>query len=131
VVLAAVALIFSLYLSDVYVRRARAELGHSPQAQLAAARTAAALDPWSVDPHYLEASALESMGERPAALAQLERARRMEPTSFVPLGLIGDFQARGRHFAAARVYYRRALALDPLDTGLAQLAQTGGRPSSS
>jgi hypothetical protein len=131
VLLAAAALVLSLYLSDVYVRRARDELGRSPAAQLADARTAATLDPWAVDPHYLESSALESQGNRPAALAQLEDARRLEPTSLVPYGLLGDFEARGGHFARARVYYREALARDPLDTGLQRLAHTGGRPSST
>jgi len=79
-----------------------------------------------VQPHYLEASALESMGRRAAAHAELVRAQRIEPDSLVPLGLLGDFEARGGNFAQARVYYRRALAHDPLDTGLQQLARTGG-----
>jgi hypothetical protein len=129
--LIALALTLSLYLSDVYVRRARDELGHSAAAQLADARTAAALNPWSVDPHYLESSALETEGNRPAALAQLQDARRLEPTSLVPLGLLGDFEARGEHYARARAYYLEALARDPLDTGLQQLAHTGGQTSPS
>lgn len=129
--LGAVALLLSLYLSDVYVRRAHDELGHSPAAQLADARTAAAFDPWAVDPHYLESSALETEGNRPAAFAQLQDARRLEPTSLVPPGLLGDFEARGGHYARARAYYREALARDPLDTGLQQLARTAGRPAPS
>jgi hypothetical protein len=129
--LAGVALTFTLYLSDFYIRRARDELGHSPQAQLADARTASQFDPWSTDPHYLEASALESMGDRPGARAQLLSALRLEPTNQVPLGLLGDFEARGGHYRVARSYYRRALALNPLDTGLQQLARSGGRPEGS
>jgi hypothetical protein len=129
--LGAVLLVLALYLSDVYVRHARDELGRSPAAQLADARTAAALDPWSVDPHYLEASALESLGKRAAAHRQLEEGLRLEPESLVPLGLLGDFEARGGDYAAARSYYRQALARDPLDAGLQQLARTGGRPSRS
>ncbi len=122
--LAAIALTLSLYLSDFYIRRARDEIGRAPQSQLADARIAASLDPWSTDPHYLEASALESMGERSAARAQLRQARRMEPASQVPDGLLGDFEARGGDYLTARRLYRRALALDPLDVGLQQLAQT-------
>jgi len=87
---------------------------------------AATLNPFAVQPHYLEASALESIGRRAAAHAELVRAQRIEPDSLVPLGLLGDFEARGGNFAQARVYYRRALAHDPLDTGLQQLARTGG-----
>jgi O-antigen ligase/polysaccharide polymerase Wzy-like membrane protein len=130
-ILGAVVLVLGLYLSDVYVRRARDELGHSAAAQLADARTAAALDPWAVAPHYLESSALETQGHRPAALAQLQAARRLEPSSLVPLGLLGDFEARGGRYRHARVYYREALARDPLDTGLQQLARTGGRATAS
>ncbi|HEY7830565.1 MAG TPA: O-antigen ligase family protein [Solirubrobacteraceae bacterium] len=129
--LVAVALTLSLYLSDFYIRRARDEIGHSPQAQLADARTAAGLDPWSSDPHYLEASAFESLGDRPAARAQLQQARSMEPSSQVPYGLLGDFEARGGRYVTARHYYRRALALDPLDVGLRALAQSGGQPQGS
>ena len=80
-----------------------------------------------MDPHYLESSALETQGSRPAAFAQLQDARRLEPSSLVPLGLLGDFEARGGHYARARTYYREALARDPLDTGLQQLARTGGQ----
>jgi O-Antigen ligase len=129
--LAAVVLTLSLYLSDFYIRRARDEIGRSPSAQLADARTAASLDPWSTDPHYLEASAFESMGDRGAARKQLLRARHMEPSSQVPLGLLGDFEARGGRYLIARFYYRKALTLDPLDAGLRQLAQSGGRPQGS
>jgi hypothetical protein len=123
----ATVLVLGLYLSDFYVRRARDEQGHSPAAQLADARTAAKLDPWAVTPHYLEASALETEGERRAAFAQLQDARRLEPNSLVPLGLLGDLEARAGRYAQARTYYRLALARDPLDTGLQQLARTGGR----
>ena len=127
----ALVLVLCLYLSDFYLRRARDELGHSPAAQLADARTASSLDPWWVEPHYLEASALESMGDRAAADVQLTDARRLAPESLVPLGLLGDFEARGGDFATARLYYQSALALDPLDVGLQQLARTGGRPQGS
>jgi tetratricopeptide (TPR) repeat protein len=127
----AIVLVLGLYLSDVYIRHASDELGHSTSAQLADARAAESLDPWGVDAHYLEASALETEGRRSAAEAQLQDARRLEPSNPVPLGLLGDFEARGRNFAQARVYYRHALALNPLDVGLQQLARTGGRPAAS
>jgi len=45
--------------------------------------------------------------------------------------VIGDFEARGGNLRLARSYYRRALALDPLDTGLQQLAQLDITPASS
>jgi hypothetical protein len=123
--------VLSVLLSDAYVQRARALTG-DPPAELSAARTASALEPWSLTPHYLQASALETLGDRPAAYAQLLDALRLEPLNVATLGVLGDFEARGRDFARARSYYRRALALDPLDTGLQRLSKLGlpgGAPS--
>jgi Tfp pilus assembly protein PilF len=94
----------------------------SPARQLSAAQTASSLNPWSVTPLYLEASALESQGKRSQALGKLMDALKLEPRNFVTLGLIGDYYVRGGHRRAARVYYRRALVLDPRDVGLQQLA---------
>lgn len=116
--------VLALFVSNAYVERARTVVS-DPSAELAAARTASELDPWSVTPHYLEASALETMGNRAAAYRQLRDALSLEPQNFATLGVLGDFEARGRDFAAARGYYRRALALDPLDIGLQKLAQIG------
>jgi tetratricopeptide (TPR) repeat protein len=109
---------------DAYVQRARGLIGE-PTAELSAARLAAKLDPWSVTPHYLEASAYETLGDRGKAYAQLKQALSLEPSNLATLGVIGDFEARGHRYADARSYYRRALALDPLDTGLQQLARIG------
>ncbi len=86
---------------------------------------AAIFDPWSVTPHYLESSAYESIGERPKAVHQLNQALSLEPQNSATLGVLGDFEARGGNLAAARRYYRRALALNPLDLGLQQLARIG------
>jgi hypothetical protein len=122
--LAAIVGVLALFLSDAYIQRART-LINNPPAELSAARTASQFDPWAVDPHYLQASAYETMGNRGSAYHQLREALSLEPANFATLGLLGDFEARGRNFAAARMYYRRALALDPLDTGLQQLARIG------
>ncbi len=118
--------VLALFLSDAFIQRARS-LVDNPRAELSAARTAAVFDPWSVTPHYLEASATETLGNRPGAYAQLNDALSLEPRNFATLGVLGDFEARGGHLAAARSYYRRALALDPLDTGLQQLSRIGER----
>jgi tetratricopeptide (TPR) repeat protein len=114
----------ALFLSDAFIQRARTVVDN-PRAELSAARSAALFDPWSVTPHYLEASATETIGSPPAAFGQLNNALSLEPDNSATLGVLGDFEARGRHFAAARAYYRRALALNPLDTGLQQLARIG------
>jgi tetratricopeptide (TPR) repeat protein len=122
----AIVAVLALLLSDAYIQRARSEI-NNPRSELSSARTAHALDPWSVTPHYLEASAIETLGDRPGAYAQLRDALSLEPANMATLAVLGDFEARGHHFAAARQYYRRALKLDPLDTGLQQLVRIGER----
>jgi tetratricopeptide (TPR) repeat protein len=124
VLLAAIVGVLALFLSDAYIQRARSVIGNPP-AEVSAAKLASQFDPWAVDPHYLLASAYETMGHRPTAYRQLRDALALEPDNFATLGLLGDFEARGHNFVAARRYYRRALALDPLDTGLQQLARIG------
>ena len=114
--------VLTLFLSDAFIQRARTVVG-DPRAELSAASTAVTLDPWSVTAHYLSASAFETEGDRAQAYRQLNQALNLEPENSATLGVLGDFEARGGDFAAARSYYRRALALDPLDTGLQQLAR--------
>ena len=76
-------------------------------------------------PHYLEAGALEGAGKRSAARAELLDALELEPKNFVTMALIGDLETRAGHRAAARAWYRRALARNPADVGLQQLAGRG------
>ncbi len=116
----------ALLLSEAYIQKAR-ELTTGPRAELSAARTAATLDPWSVTPRYLEASAYETLGERQRAYSELRDALSLEPDNSASWGVLGDFEVRGGDLAAARRDYRRALALNPLDSGLAQLARIGER----
>jgi len=120
---AAILSVGALFLSDVYVRGARRQAYTSPAAALDSARTAATFDPVSVTPRYLEAAALESEGHRDAARAELLDALRLEPSNFVTLGLLGDLEVRAGNESVARSYYSRALALNPLDTGLRKLSQ--------
>ena len=94
-----------------------------PGDRLAAARTAHDLNPLALPPAYLEASALETLGRRAQARAVLRDALARQPRSFVTLGLLGDLETRAGDDAAARRYYRRALALNPRDTGLQALAR--------
>ncbi|MEZ5120429.1 MAG: tetratricopeptide repeat protein [Solirubrobacterales bacterium] len=118
-----------LYLSDFYVRQARSDTDSAtPATQLSSARTASKLNPVSVVPWYLMASAHESMGQRAQARADLTTALDKEPANFATMGVIGDFYARQGRYRAARRWYARALRLNPLDVGLQQLARTGGRP---
>ena len=109
-----------LFASDSYARAARSE---GTAGRLSAARTAHTLDPWALDPHYLQASALEESGHVAQARAQLMEALDTEPSNFATMGLLGDLETRAGHTAAAKAWYRRALSLNPLDTGLQQLAR--------
>ena len=115
-----------LFLSDLYVRKARVEAATSPRAALDSARTAESLNPLSVTPLYLQASALETQGERRQARAALEEALRQEPSNFVTLALLGDLETRAQRPTRARSYYRRALRLNPLDVGLQELSKGEG-----
>jgi hypothetical protein len=112
-----------LFLSDLYVREARDDQGKSPAEQLSAARTAADLNPVSVIPLYLQASALEAEGERSQARDALQDALSKEPDNFVTLALLGDLQVRDGEFEDASRYYAKASDLNPRDTGLSQLAE--------
>lgn len=126
VLVAAILSVGALFLSGVYVRKARQQALTSPQAALASARTAGRLNPVSVTPLYLQASALESEGRRAAARRILFDALGLEQDNFVTLGLLGDLEVRAGNGVVARRYYRRALALNPLDTGLQELSHGEG-----
>ena len=42
------------------------------------------------------------------------------------MALLGDLETRAGRPQAARTWYRRALALNPIDVGLRQLAERSG-----
>jgi O-antigen ligase len=120
---AAISIVF-LFFSDLYIRKARDEQGTSASAQLSAARTASDLNPVSVIPLYLQASALEAEGQRNQAREKLQDALSKESENFVTLTLLGDLEVRAGQFAAAAEYYQRAHDLNPRDVGLQRLAET-------
>lgn len=123
---AAIVSVGALFLSGIYERRARSEAFESSQASLSAARSAERLNPVSVTPLYLQASALETEGRRGAARDALLEALELESSNFVTLGLLGDLEVRAGNVMRARGYYRRALALNPLDLGLRELSVRAG-----
>lgn len=117
--LAAAVSVSLVFLADFYTRDARA--ADSPEAALAAARTAEGLNPTALAPRYLQASALERLGELDAARAELLEALWREPRNFATLGLLGDLEVRAGDLRQARSYYADALALNPRDFGVRQL----------
>lgn len=120
---AAIVSVVFLFLGNLFVRDARVDAYRSPQSELSAARTAAWFDPVALAPLYLQASALESEGRRGEAKTALEDALDLEPENFVTLGLLGDFEVRGGNLDAVHGFYDRALALNPLDSGLRKLSE--------
>ena len=109
------------YLSDYEVREARAAGATSAQAQLDAAERAERLNPFALSPRLLQAGALESLGETGEARDELLGALDVED-SFVVRALIGDLEMRAGRRGEALRWYRRALAANPRDVGLQQLA---------
>jgi tetratricopeptide (TPR) repeat protein len=109
-----------LFASDTYTRVARSE---GTAGRLSAARTAHTLNPWALEPHWLEAGALEEYGRVGQARAQLLEALDTNPSDFATMGLLGDLETRAGRTAQAKAWYRRALALNPGDVGLQQLAR--------
>ncbi len=115
----------SLYLGDFFVRKARSTGPDAPQERLDAARSAGRLNPWGIQPLYLQAGALEDLGRQDDARRRLRDALQRERHNFVTFGLLGDLEARAGNASRARRYYRRALELNPRDVGLRQLSRRG------
>ena len=116
-----------LYVADIHVRVAQEDGADDPQQRLDSARTAESLNPLAVRPLYLQASAHEDQGNVEDAREALTEALDLEPENFVTLGLLGDLEARAGNQAQARERYGQALELNPRDTGLLDLAETGGQ----
>ena len=82
----------------------------------AAARTAARLDPLAVDPLITLALVQVQQGRPAAARATLDTAVHLQPRNYAPyyqMGLL-ELDSFGRR-AVATQWFRRALALNPLD----------------
>jgi hypothetical protein len=116
-------LLTTLYIGDVFVRKARVADPTDSAARLDAAETAETFLPWSTAPLYLKAGAHEDLGRRSAARADLRQALDLEPRNFVPYVLLGDLELRAGRERRARTLYRQALELNPRDVGLRQLSR--------
>lgn len=110
----------TLLVSDYLVREART--AGSQQEALVAAEAAERVDPWDLTARYLQARALESTGDVEGARAELEASLALEPRNFATWGLLGDLELRAGNDARASELYHAALALNPRDVGLRELA---------
>ena len=74
---------------------------------------AVALEPNSVDAHYVHAMLLMAMGRLPDALVSIERAAELDPLSAQVQSTFGRILYRARRFDAAAGRLRRAIELEP------------------
>jgi O-Antigen ligase len=96
------------------VRQSQADFSAGDQtAALAAARSAARIEPSAASPRIQEALVLESMGAIPGALSAASMATRDEPLNWQTWLVLSRLEAEGSHPAAAVAAYRRARALNP------------------
>ena len=118
----------ALFLSDAYIQRART-VDRNPRQELPAAADGGDLRP--VVGHArttCESSAYETMGERPGRSRSSSDALSLEPQNSATLGVLGDFEARGQVTSPPRALTTAGRsALNPLDTGLQQLARIRAR----
>lgn len=75
----------------------------------------------------LPAPSCNTTGRVEAARAKLREAIDKEPRSFVGYVLLGDLELRAGRAEVAEALYRRALELNPLYVGLAQLVELARR----
>jgi hypothetical protein len=115
----------TVLVSDHLLREART--APSPSRTLAAAEAAERVAPWNVTARWLQAGALEQLGEPEAARAELASAVALEPRNFASLGLLADLETRAGNDLRAMELYRDALALNPKDRGLRELAGAAER----
>jgi O-antigen ligase len=109
--------------ADLYRERAEDALARDPVASLDDTRASLQLNPHSLESYYLAAAAYAESGRYRAARATLLEATRLEPSRYVPWGLLGDLAAHKGRVSEAKRYYARAASLNPLEKSLRDLAR--------
>lgn len=107
------------YLAEGATAKAQDRLSRGQVAAAEAGATrAAALDPLAVDPLLTLAAVHAQRGDLETAAATLERAMRLQPDNYEPYYRMGNLQLKGfDDKAAARLWYLKALELNPMDPG--------------
>jgi O-Antigen ligase len=104
-------------------RDAAALLNRDPRAALTKAHDALDLNGDSITARFTEAAALARLNQYDAARSVLLGATRLQPHNYAPWALLGDLALARGDLSLARDAYRRALALNPRDASLQQLAR--------
>jgi tetratricopeptide (TPR) repeat protein len=110
-------------LSENYLSEAQAALPNDPATALTEADRALRIAPDKLDAYYVKAAALARFDRGTAAVATLREATRRVPDHYVTWALLGDLAMRLGERREARRLYARALALNPRDPTLQELAR--------
>jgi UDP-GlcNAc:undecaprenyl-phosphate GlcNAc-1-phosphate transferase len=111
-------------LAQHYTGEAREAVSdHRPDAAIRNANNSLRLDAEDPGTYYAKAAAYAQLGDAGAAEAVLKDAVRIEPGDFVTYALLGDLSVRQRNWVEAKSYYGEALARNPRDPALIELAK--------
>jgi tetratricopeptide (TPR) repeat protein len=114
-------------LSDYFGDRATAALASRPLDAVREANESLRLDAEKPETYYTKAAALARFNAADASRRTLVQALAKEPDNFVTWTLLGDLAVRVGNFADAKRNYSHALALNPRDASLQQLAKNPRR----
>jgi tetratricopeptide (TPR) repeat protein len=108
------------YAAGRYLTDGTGQIASSPQKAIGTLRTAAQLDPYSLNVLYGLAAAYARQNDYRQARNALLVASGREPHNYVPPALLGDLAMRRADYRLAAREYARAAQLDPRDPQLAQ-----------
>jgi UDP-GlcNAc:undecaprenyl-phosphate GlcNAc-1-phosphate transferase len=110
-------------LSDWFRSKAQTELARSPADAVKWADRSLRLDPDAPATYYVKAAAAARVGDARAAEAILRTAIAREPGNFLSYALLGDVYTRQGKIADAKRAYQAALARNPREPALIDLAR--------
>ena len=111
---------FALRASDSALAELEAD---RPAQAVGRARDARSLNPFALEPLFLEAGAAEQLGDLPAARSLYVKAIELQPLNWRPWYELGSFEYDLMRYHAAVLPLRRAVELDPHGTLAPSLLQ--------
>jgi UDP-GlcNAc:undecaprenyl-phosphate GlcNAc-1-phosphate transferase len=109
-------------LADRFRAQAQDDLASSPKSAIDWANRSLRLDSDAPTTYYVKAAALARFGAARPAEQVLQEAIRREPGNFLSYALLGDLYTREKRFGLASEAYRSALAQNPREPDLIELA---------